>query len=495
MADFSVPIATGVFPSPPDIANARGTDLSWIGNLPNAYWAGQNQEFLQRNRNLFQNGIPPDMATALLKAGGAASIPEYVALKKLEYGQQDTAPIPGEYGSGASTPVAANSPPSSAPAVPSSPTVVGDAEGVRTGLYDAPAAPGLRPPIQQEASAGQPVAFGQRFGTMQPPSAPPSGAVAGARPVQTVPVQSQAQSPDDQKIQAEIDRQQQIADVASQRARRQAAIGNDAESKAFLARAAEASQNASEMRKSLLQRAPGVAAFEAQKGRIEADNKGFQADYSGVTQLARSAQAQGLSRIDDLKSLTLQPNFYSGPFAKGMQTYNQFKAIFGNDPTSAVPAEAFNKGVSDLVLEQIRGLAKSGVGRVLQAEVQGINRATATLENTPAGNRAQLETLKRTYQQQAAFGQIADQVAEAVASGRVAPGLYQATLSRAIDDYTRNNQPFTAKEKANPVLLGAVDAPTGYDRMSLQQRQSWAAQSGVRAGDPLRSGSTYVKAQ
>jgi hypothetical protein len=43
MADFSVPILPGVFPHVPDIANARGTDLSWIGNLPDAYWAGQNK--------------------------------------------------------------------------------------------------------------------------------------------------------------------------------------------------------------------------------------------------------------------------------------------------------------------------------------------------------------------------------------------------------------------------------------------------------------------
>jgi hypothetical protein len=34
----SVPFATSVLPQPIDQQIARGPDLSWIGNLPNAYW-------------------------------------------------------------------------------------------------------------------------------------------------------------------------------------------------------------------------------------------------------------------------------------------------------------------------------------------------------------------------------------------------------------------------------------------------------------------------
>jgi hypothetical protein len=48
-----------------------------------------------------------------------------------------------------------------APSVPSSPTVVGDAEGVARGIYDPPQAPGQRPPVQ--VADAQPANFAARF--------------------------------------------------------------------------------------------------------------------------------------------------------------------------------------------------------------------------------------------------------------------------------------------------------------------------------------------
>jgi hypothetical protein len=86
MADFYVPIATNTLSSIDSlIANAKGTEAvgNAIGNLPDAYWAGQEQEYKQRNRNLFQNGVPADMATALIKAQGTAGVPNYIELQRL----------------------------------------------------------------------------------------------------------------------------------------------------------------------------------------------------------------------------------------------------------------------------------------------------------------------------------------------------------------------------------------------------------------------------
>jgi hypothetical protein len=40
MADFTVPLATNLFTAMAPII-AKGPDLSWIGQLPDAYWAGQ----------------------------------------------------------------------------------------------------------------------------------------------------------------------------------------------------------------------------------------------------------------------------------------------------------------------------------------------------------------------------------------------------------------------------------------------------------------------
>jgi hypothetical protein len=49
MADFTVPLATNLLGSMDPII-AKGPDLSWIGNLPNSYWAAQDQAF-KRRRN------------------------------------------------------------------------------------------------------------------------------------------------------------------------------------------------------------------------------------------------------------------------------------------------------------------------------------------------------------------------------------------------------------------------------------------------------------
>jgi hypothetical protein len=57
------------------------------------------------------------------------------------------------------------------PSVPSSPTVVGDAEGVARGIYDPPKAPGQRPPVQ--VADAQPANFSARFqGQPAVPQAP-----------------------------------------------------------------------------------------------------------------------------------------------------------------------------------------------------------------------------------------------------------------------------------------------------------------------------------
>lgn len=59
--------------------------------------------------------------------------------------------------------------------VPSSPRMVGDAEGVASGLYDPPNAPGQRPPVQ--VADAQPSNFASRFqgqpGASQPSASPP----------------------------------------------------------------------------------------------------------------------------------------------------------------------------------------------------------------------------------------------------------------------------------------------------------------------------------
>ena len=79
----------------------------------------------------------------------------------------------------------------------------------------------------------------------------------------------------------------------------------------------------------------------------------------------------------------------------------------GGDPNKAMPQEAFSKIVNDLLQEQVKAMGQSGVGRVLQSEVNIMRQAIASLGITPASNQLLLELTKRTYQKNMEIAQIA----------------------------------------------------------------------------------------
>jgi len=123
MADFqNIASLIALGPRVPSI------DFSALGNLPNAYWEGLNQAYQQRNRDLFQNGVPGtdrEIANAVLKAGGAPALPNVIGLQELDALRQITnQPLPGpaapEGGSGytAAPSIGAPQPQSAPPASP-----------------------------------------------------------------------------------------------------------------------------------------------------------------------------------------------------------------------------------------------------------------------------------------------------------------------------------------------------------------------------------------
>jgi hypothetical protein len=90
-----VPIATNIYTALTPY-QARGVDYSFLGNLPDAYWAGQQQRYQQNLQNLFQGGVPSDLGqlgTKILQAGGVPQIPNYLALQRLNMPIQ---PLAGE---------------------------------------------------------------------------------------------------------------------------------------------------------------------------------------------------------------------------------------------------------------------------------------------------------------------------------------------------------------------------------------------------------------
>ena len=193
-------------------------------------------------------------------------------------------------------------------------------------------------------------------------------------------------------------------------------------------------------------RTAGLA--EANKTDVTTFNK----QATGIQTLATSSY-DGLQKAALAKNLTLDPNFYSGPLSKEVETYNQFKSVFGSAPTSALPQEAFNKAANDMLQEQVKAMGGSGVGRVLQSEVNIMRQSIASLGITPASNRALLEIVSRVYKQQQAIGQIAQTVP------RNANGQMTTQLNQKIAQYFQSNPLFTPMEIQHPQLLAAPDAP------------------------------------
>jgi hypothetical protein len=204
----------------------------------------------------------------------------------------------------------------------------------------------------------------------------------------------------------------------------------------------------------------------------------FQKRYTGIQQLGEGA-ANGIQKAQLMKQLTLDPNFYSGPFHEGMQTYNQFKSIFGSNPTGALPQEAFNKVANDMLVQQVKEMGGSGVGRVLQSEVNSMKQAIASLGITPASNRALAEIISRVYGQQRDIAQIARSIPQQ-------PGKMNNGLDTQISGYLSQHPLFTQQEMQNPTLLGAPDAPPQSANWSPQQKQQWAQSVGLKPGDPVR---------
>jgi hypothetical protein len=197
-----------------------------------------------------------------------------------------------------------------------------------------------------------------------------------------------------------------------------------------------------------------------------------------------SYDGQGKAKL--MKQLTLDPNFYSGPLSENVQTYNQFKSVFGQNPSAALPQEAFNKVAADMLTEQIKAMGNSGVGRVLMAEVNNMKKSLAGLGITASTNRALAELISRNYDKMQKLGEIANNIPQV-------PGQMNREYDRQAQAYLKANPLFTKEELQNPKLLGAPDAPPQSANWSVDQRRQWAASIGLKPGDDIRFNGRPVK--
>jgi hypothetical protein len=545
--NWSVPLATNLFPQNINAQIAQGPKPLDLAAAVNAYYKGKDYGYEDRVRNAFPDGLPrnPDGSIdwaqgydTLLKTQGAAGFGAAVAGRNADLQQQIiNQPQPSMYGpasyygprgQGAGdqsiddyndkslspaqrvgvSALPAGSQPKTDVAFPPSTSgnganaVVEQPRGSVGGTTDQgltpsqiqQANPGGIPPAVQQPTPAQTVAARFPQGVQVAQNGPQSS-VAPMPQQQPQQVQQPGMvvpPPSPEEIRA-----QQLADYYQKRAEGLGLTKDSAAaSKADVANFQRYSKLAEDLRNARLKNAEitpeqknarDAAAQQAPVG-MEANKeaaKGFygeKGDYATTVKLARSAADLGQeARL--AKNLTLQSGFYSGPLHEGMQTYEQFKAIFGENPSSALPMEAFHKVTNDMLGSAIKAMGQSGVGRVLQAEVRIMQQGIASLGITAVTNRAQLEMASRIFDQQQRFGQLADEVRS---DPRVAPQDKSAVLNQRIAQWQQDHQLFSPVEKMHPELLGAPDAPPQAQGWSPEQKRAWGESIGLKPGDSIR---------
>jgi hypothetical protein len=522
---WSVPIAGDLFGLNPQIA--AGVQPPNVGSAFDSYFAGQEQARKQALQNLFRTGFIrdasgaidwPKTAEQILQAQGPEGLQAAIAAQRFgllrdEYNRSATQgpalpPLPPQPAPGPTPgPTSSLQPQATGDRLrPDQPgNIGGDVIGVGSTLGFAPEERPQLPPSIQRAT---PASFDERFSgdegnlpaKAQPrqytQNQPPRIYIPGPGPDEPVTPQSPTgdlgavpgrnlTSGGFEVSERNAQRYETAADRLYQEANRRELIekglGQDkrAQADAYMAQAKlirdALAKNIELTPEQKAAREAGVSQLEyARRQKAgELDVKTFQDEIDSINRGAQNA-AIGQQKAALGKQLTQQPGFYSGPWNEYATTFQQFRSVFGQNPASALPNEAFNKVTNDMLQEQIKSMGQSGVGRVLMSEVGIMQRALASLGITEVSNRALLEITQRTYRK---AQEIADLTRDLPPNSR--------QLNKVVLGYLRNHPMFTDDERRNPALLGAKEPPPDSARWSKQQMLQWGAQNGLKPGDPI----------
>ena len=416
MADFYVPLATNTLTSIDSlIANAPGAMKvgEAIGNLPDAYWAGQNQAYKQRLQDLFKGGVPrtasgevdySKLAAPLIESGGAAEVPSVMPLIRQQ--------MLNDVSRGASLPVQSTSgPPSSAtPAQAQQPEQgaatlrqIAQARGLdvdqlarATNLEpDTPLDYGQRQQIGPVLRGAAPpnaegARIAQTFGDMGAGAAP-SGAMAGARPVQTVPVQAGVDDPDRARLQAQFDAAQRRAEFFARQADRKENIEKGAGA-ADLEQSKQAATLAKGFQDQLLKTDPGNVGFTGATREItkQVDDLGKLAD-TGIEAKGKIGELNAVQQLGEKVGYGAVPKLQS------------FLGRYGVDTTGLSDIQAYERAI-DFMAPQLRPI---GSGRLMQQELTAFKSSLGGLMTTPEGRRISVANLKLINDYSAKVGEIA----------------------------------------------------------------------------------------
>jgi hypothetical protein len=222
--------------------------------------------------------------------------------------------------------------------------------------------------------------------------------------------------------------------------------------------------------------------------------KSSETQLAGIRGSANEYETDLKPKVDLATSILSDPRVYTGTGGDFSQIINRAQAIYG--PTApAQLQEMLSKVTASSILAQINGLktsmmeaggAGSSAGRIFQAQVDLMQKASPQLGTTLAGNRALVELERRAGEQAVAMRDLAlNYLGPTDANGVPTKHRFLDTGFDAVAaNYLKSHPLFTPDEQANPALLGAPTAPTAIK--TPQQAQAWLGGMGLKAGDPYR---------
>jgi hypothetical protein len=218
----------------------------------------------------------------------------------------------------------------------------------------------------------------------------------------------------------------------------------------------------------------------------QADIKRGTSTSEGIHAQAMSYEQEYKPLLTAAKSIANDPRYYSGAGGNLALDWNKAKAAIAQqlgigDPNSAAMQEAMKKIQAASVLSQINDMrfqlqeAGQQSSRIFGQQVDLVNQASPSLENTPAGTRTLISIQERLGDFKSKLDQMQR---DYLASGH---SYLDRGFDQHVSDYLKAHPMFSDAEKANFRLVGAPTVPPGLNQ---QQFQQWAAGMGLSANDP-----------
>lgn len=142
---------------------------------------------------------------------------------------------------------------------------------------------------------------------------------------------------------------------------------------------------------------------EKERAKKEADN--YEKKYESTVATGASARTNQ-PLLEEAQRAVEDPRFYQGPFGHEVLQAQKLMDSLGFTDNKAGPGQVFQKLLSGQILRDMKSNLE-GLGQVRVAEINLLNQANASNNNTREANRAILDLTKRLYERSIGLSQLA----------------------------------------------------------------------------------------